>query len=149
MLNKSTSTGWRWMRKRLATSPTLTLTIPGEPRGKGRPRFTRSGHVYTDTATREYEDHVCSCTAHAMRYEDGPFPLNCPVGLDLQFHMHQPKHPRFAVPAVRPDLDNLVKSCVDGMGLARLFVDDARIVDISARKLYSPTPGVLVRVWER
>jgi len=136
-------------RERVPTNPTLTLTIPGEPRGKGRPRFTRSGHAYTDAATREYENHVAQCVAQAMRYEDGPFPLACPLVLNAVFYMPERKRPKFPVPAVRPDLDNLVKSLLDGMELARLFVSDALIVELNAWKLYSPTPGVLVRVWER
>lgn len=34
------------------------IFIPGSPRGKGRPRFTRYGKPYTDTETRKYEDTI-------------------------------------------------------------------------------------------
>ena len=33
----------------------IVIEIAGEPRGKGRPRFARSGHTYTPAATRAYE----------------------------------------------------------------------------------------------
>jgi len=125
----------------------LEFEIPGQPRGKGRPRFA-NGHAYTDQATREYEDFVCFCTRQAMQFEDDDFPWNCPIGLDLMFYMHRPNHPRFPLPAVRPDLDNLVKSVVDGMQLAQLFTDDARIVELQTGKVYADAPGVIVRVWK-
>jgi Holliday junction resolvase RusA-like endonuclease len=33
----------------------IVIAIAGEPRGKGRPSFARSGHTYTPAATRAYE----------------------------------------------------------------------------------------------
>ena len=34
----------------------IKFTIEGEPKGKGRPRFTRGGHAYTPKETVEYEE---------------------------------------------------------------------------------------------
>lgn len=34
------------------------FVVPGKPQGKGRPRFTRSGHTYTPDSTAEYEERV-------------------------------------------------------------------------------------------
>lgn len=34
------------------------ISIPGAPKGKGRPRFTRKGHAYTPESTKDYEDLV-------------------------------------------------------------------------------------------
>ena len=36
----------------------LTFEVPGEPRGKGRPRFTKDGHAYTDSETMAYEKKI-------------------------------------------------------------------------------------------
>lgn len=36
----------------------VDFTVPGEPRGKGRPRFSKSGHTYTDSETRAYENKI-------------------------------------------------------------------------------------------
>ena len=33
----------------------MTCCIPGNPLGKGRPRTTKTGHVYTPKGTAEYE----------------------------------------------------------------------------------------------
>lgn len=37
---------------------TITVTIPGEPVGKGRPKFTKAGTAYTPPKTRAYENKV-------------------------------------------------------------------------------------------
>ena len=44
----------------------LQFIVPGEPRGKGRPRFTRRGFAYTDTATRDYETLIACRASEAM-----------------------------------------------------------------------------------
>lgn len=36
----------------------IEFTVDGEPVGKGRPRFTRSGHTYTPEKTADYEQLV-------------------------------------------------------------------------------------------
>ena len=33
----------------------VEIEVSGQPRGKGRPRFTRNGHTYTDAKTKEYD----------------------------------------------------------------------------------------------
>ena len=33
----------------------MDCMVEGEPRGKGRPRFMRNGHTYTDSKTKAYE----------------------------------------------------------------------------------------------
>ena len=37
---------------------TCEFKISGKPMGKGRPRFTRSGHTYTPKDTVEYENRI-------------------------------------------------------------------------------------------
>ncbi|MGH3448851.1 MAG: RusA family crossover junction endodeoxyribonuclease [Nocardioidaceae bacterium] len=44
-------------------------------------------------------------------------------------------------PAVKPDLDKLVRSTLDGLGEAGVWTDDAQVVELTALKLY-PSPGV-------
>ena len=40
---------------------TIRFTVTGAPVGKGRPRFTRSGHAYTPEKTAVYEERVRLC----------------------------------------------------------------------------------------
>ena len=44
----------------------MNFTIEGLPKGKGRPRFTRSGHTYTPDTTRKYEALVTARAKEAM-----------------------------------------------------------------------------------
>ena len=52
-----------------------TFTIPGKPKVKGRPRFTKSGRTYTPKNTREREDHIKSLY-EGPKFE-GPVELHC------------------------------------------------------------------------
>ena len=36
----------------------ITFTVYGEPRGKGRPKFTMTGHAYTPERTKSYEAEI-------------------------------------------------------------------------------------------
>lgn len=58
----------------------MTFFVPGRPRGKGRPRFTRTGHAYTDEATRDYEAHIrwhYKSQPHAVRFDAGTATYVC------------------------------------------------------------------------
>ena len=66
--------------------------------------------------------------------------FDCPVTVTLSFVLPRPKRPRWAVPAVKPDLDKLVRAVMDGLTDGGLLGDDARVVNLTASKRY-PTPG--------
>ena len=135
---------------------TISFTVPGDPRGKGRPKATsRGGHarVYTDAKTRAYEDQIAMLTKAAMQ---GLEPLAGPVHVNVRV-LFKPapsasKRAREAMmameimPTKRPDLDNVVKAILDGMnGVA--FKDDAQVCSMTAAKRYAETAGVDVVFW--
>ena len=137
------------MSSRDGLEPTLRFTIMGETRSKGRPRFDpRTRRTYTDKRTNQYEGYVAQCAGVAMAESVQSFPIDDPVAIDLVFTLRRPKKPRFELPAIRPDLDNYVKAVVDGMQMAGVFTDDARIVEIHARKQYGEEIGATVAVFE-
>lgn len=132
----------------------ITFFVPGHPRGKGRPRFTRNGQPYTDRQTREYEQSI----ALAYRTARGRlFPQDAFLSVRVNVAMPIPKSAskakqaamlegRIACPA-KPDLDNVVKAVLDGLnGVA--YRDDARVANIHASKFYSGIPGIYVTVQE-
>jgi Holliday junction resolvase RusA-like endonuclease len=50
---------------------------------------------------------------------------------------------------VRPDLDKLLRSTLDGLTDAGVWRDDSQVVSISAAKVYAKngdTPGVIIEV---
>lgn len=121
-------------------TPILTVTIPGLPTPKGRPRFRVTGRfarAYTDSKTRSYEKHVAECARIAMRGRLD-FPLDQPLSVALKFVLPRPKSAAKSVrlPAARPDIDNLTKAVLDGLSSAGVFVNDSRIVALMALKVY-------------
>jgi Holliday junction resolvase RusA-like endonuclease len=130
----------------------IAFTIPGEPRGKGRPRFgrTKTGRpvAFTDTKTASYENLVALACQQTMA---GAAPMVGPVMLLVRVRLAPPtstsNKARAAMldgqtpPAKRPDLDNCLKAIGDGLnGVA--YVDDAQVVSLTATKIYAATAGV-------
>ena len=126
--------------------------VPGKPKGKGRPRFS-NGHPYTDAQTRGYE---CQIVANYRRIA-GAFKFPEDVFLSIKIHQYMPI-PKSAskanrermvkgetYPSAKPDLDNVIKAVLDALnGVA--YKDDARVVGILSRKIYSEKPGVMVEI---
>lgn len=133
----------------------IEFLVPGEPKGKGRPRAAktpRGVRMYTPAATKTYEQAVKAAAEPAMA---GRAPLTGPLELTLRVVMPVPaswsrKRKAAALaglelPAKKPDLDNILKAICDGLN-GTAWTDDALVVDAIARKRYGAVPGVFVRV---
>lgn len=129
----------------------LAFTIPGDPRGKGRPRATTIGghaRMFTDSKTASYENLVKLAASHALGDRD---PFDEPLRMRVAVRMvpaasHSAKKQAAMLagelhPTKLPDLDNVVKAVLDGCNKVA-FRDDALVVRLSAYKTYAPTPGV-------
>lgn len=133
----------------------IAFTIPGEARGKGRPRTTTIGgraRLYTDAKTASYENLVRLAGSQAMA---GREPFEEPLTLTITVSTVPPKSyskklraamlAGDVMPAKKPDLSNILKAVEDGLnGVA--YRDDAQIVRLTASKTYALTPGVDVEV---
>ncbi len=112
-------------------SKAIAYTIPGRPVPKARPRFKRStGKPYPDPKAKAYENMVAT---ESLRYS-GQF--TGPVRVSMWF---APKGVRVMVEDVedvrvglKADLDNLIKSLLDGMQKASVFTDDRQVQQIQA-----------------
>ncbi len=130
----------------------LHFTVPGEPRGKGRPRFTRRGFAYTDTATRDYETLIACRAAEAMPCA----PVETPVSVRVDIYKGVPKSWSMAkraraldgqeIPG-KPDLDNVAKAVLDALN-GVTYADDAQVVRLVVQKQYSLEPRLEVTVKE-
>lgn len=130
---------------------TFTLTVPGAPVAKGRPRFTKQGGAYTPAATRQAEWEIRA--AWVAKYPDMA-PLQGPLFLEVDFALPQPKgiplyRRHTASPSKKPDLDNLLKAVTDGLNKVA-FVDDAQVVQVVLRKRYAvgSTPNTFILLGE-
>ena len=133
----------------------ITFTIPGQPRGKGRPRFARRGnHVttYTDDQTAAYENLV----ALAYKAAGGEM-LDGAVSLAVLMYHAIPKSKSKMIkahmqagdirPTTKPDADNCLKAVLDGLnGVA--FADDKQVVDAAVHRWYDEEPRVVVHLRE-
>jgi Holliday junction resolvase RusA-like endonuclease len=128
----------------------FAVFVPGKPRGKGRPRFSKGGHVYTDKETVSYENWVAE---RVREFTKGEllYPRPTPVVVEVLVNLAKPKSKSQYVwwVVTRPDLDNIVKSILDGLNRSNVWEDDSQVVRISASKTYAARgeePGVIVGV---
>jgi len=122
---------------------TLEFVVSGKPIGKARPRFTKSGHIYTPKETKQYEDRIKQAAWSEMKkanlkptdkrvsfiicaYFDIPKSYNKQKTMECEFGVHIPK---------RPDLDNIVKAVLDGCNEV-VYEDDCMVGNIYASKKY-------------
>ena len=136
----------------------ICFEVPGQPRGKGRPRFARRGNfvkTYTDAATASYEDQI---RFYALRAMGSSEPLKTALEAFIYVRLPVPKsYPKKRVaaclsglewPSKKPDWDNVAKSICDGME-SIIFVCDSQIVECHVRKVYAATAGVDVLIKEK
>lgn len=130
-----------------------TITIPGEPIAKARPRMTKHGHTYTPKRTVDYERMV-QTLFHA---EHGNLMLEGPIMLQLDLYFGIPKGRSKAArermehglerPCKRPDIDNCMKAVCDALnGIA--YKDDSQIVAAVIQKFWADEPRVVVTIEE-
>jgi Holliday junction resolvase RusA-like endonuclease len=130
----------------------IELTIPGQPMGKQRPRFS-NGRVYTPTATVNYE------TLIRELYIIGNYGKQLEGQLAISVNAYFPiaksasKKDREGMisgeirPMKKPDWDNVGKIISDSLnGLA--YRDDCDIVSARVEKWYSLEPRVEVEIQE-
>ena len=131
----------------------LTFFIPGRPIGKGRPRFVRAGDsvlTYTPKTTRTYEDMVAMIFRSKKKDMFKGY-----ISISVTAYFPIPKSASKALkskmlsgellPDKKPDLDNIIKTVLDGLnGVA--FLDDKAVIKIAGSKRYSTEPGVAVMI---
>lgn len=122
----------------------VEIEVSGQPQGKGRPRFTRTGKAYTPDKTREYESRIQAAAWKAMQ-EAKLEPTERFVSVEIIAFMEIPKSwskvKRMEAEygalqhTTKPDLDNIVKAALDGMEGA-VYASDKQVTSIKAKKMY-------------
>ena len=102
----------------------FALTIPGKPQPKQRARRGKGGRWYTPKATRQYEAHVRSMVSAEKRFAQfvGFGSARVSVTIDVYWPDRR-----------RRDLDNAVKSILDGCTKAALWDDDSQVAELTVR----------------
>ena len=134
----------------------IKFTVPGNPVGKGRPRFSRQGQyvrTYTPEKTVNYEtlvklEYERQCGTFRFS-EDTPIDMRITAYLPIPKSVSQKKRRLMADKKIRPmkkpDVDNCGKAVADAL-LNLAYKDDCQIVDMSIRKFYSEEPRTVITI---
>ena len=120
----------------------ISITVPGEPVAKARPRFTKNGHVYTPKKTAVYEQVI---GLHARAAMKGKKILTGAIKMSVTAYMPIPQSWSRTQKAKamsgalrhtkRPDSDNLCKAVQDALN-GIIYADDAQIYEVHILKRY-------------
>lgn len=128
----------------------IVFLIPGEPKGKARPRVVRlkngASTSYTPDKTVAYEELVRQRFRQQWSSTELPFPNQIPVQVKITAWFTIPKSAskkaRAAMlsglisPTKKPDVDNVVKIILDALnGFA--WHDDSQVVNLQIEKKYT------------
>ena len=128
------------------TGDSVELFVPGVPVQQGSKTLAHGGgKTWMRDANAK---RLKPWRAEVAKAADVGVTFDCPVEVRLRFLMPRPKRPRFSRPAVKPDIDKLTRSILDGLTSGGLISDDARVVKLVAEEYYDEYPGVHVTVRE-
>jgi Holliday junction resolvase RusA-like endonuclease len=123
----------------------LSITIPGTPLAKKRPRFARRGKFVTTYNSQETEEGKFIMVMMSQLHGHQPIPSGTPIHVEVFFGMPFPasmsqKKRIGAEHTKKPDVDNMLKflkDCCNGV----VWHDDSQVVSVLASKAYSDKPS--------
>ena len=127
------------------TTETITFSVPGPPKGQGRPRFARIGafvRTYDRAESRDWKSKVALfAKAAGVRLIGGPVAISAVAFLARPKRLMRKRDEDGAITATsKPDVDNILKAVQDGLtGIA--YADDAQIVEATILKMYHAKPS--------
>lgn len=112
--------------------------VPGPAVGKGRPRFG-NGRTFTDKKTAAYENLVAlQAQAHNIPWIEGHVKVDVVVAKQVLKSMSKKKK-ALAISGVyavgKPDLDNVMKSILDGLN-GVIYRDDSQVAAMSISRIW-------------
>lgn len=118
------------------------IIVPAKAFGEQRARSaTGQARPYTPAQTKERRALILACAVHQVGY----LRLDVPLDVTIVAGYPMPNKPRFDVPVVKPDWDNVGKISCDALN-GTIWRDDQVITDGSVRKRYMATPCCVIIV---
>jgi Holliday junction resolvase RusA-like endonuclease len=129
--------GIDYQGKGIEMKTVFQLFVNGMPKAQPRPRMAANGHVYNPDAADAWKEEIKAAFLPFLRS-----PITEPVSLRVSFFLPRPKAMKgkeeICIPHVKkPDLDNLLKACMDAMTNAGVWQDDALVFATNASKWYA------------
>ena len=131
----------------------VEFVVEGKPKGKARPRFTKSGHCYTPVGTSLYEKAVKEAweKAGAVHLEGTiKMTVNAVFPIPKSWNKEKREQARYQriQPTVKPDIDNILKVIEDALN-GYAYDDDKQICEVESCKVYEDCNGrVVVKIEE-
>jgi len=124
----------------------LEIEVFGEPASQGSHSVIHGRIVQVNSAKHKRWRNAVAFAAMDLITEGWEL-LDEPLELSVIFYLPRPKTATREFPAVMPDLDKLIRAVGDSLS-GLVYVDDSRIIAISAQKRYADDrgPGALIRV---
>lgn len=116
------------------------------PQGSKRAFVVKGRAVITEDSkkTKPWRDSIATAAQDAMT----GLPIDGAVVVTVTFYFVRPKSVKRPYPSVAPDIDKLERALLDGLQAGGVLTDDARVVDLIARKRYADIAGADVTVTE-
>ena len=127
----------------------VTFYIPGDPKGKARPRVIK-GHAYTPKETVIYENWVKQCFLDQVK--DWPVTdaeIDAHIVAIFSIPKSTSKKQRALMmagkihPTKTPDTDNIAKAILDSLNKIA-YTDDSHVVSLLVTKRYDEDARVIV-----
>ena len=128
--------------------------VPGEPKGKGRPRFsTKTGRAFTPQNTLYYENLIGFQykITNKDKYCENPLEIRITCFYTIPKSFSKKKRELALDGLIRPtkkvDIDNVAKIILDGLNKIA-YRDDSQVVTLIVKKFYGEKPFVRVELEE-
>lgn len=121
------------------------FTVPGPPKGKGRPRVTSRG-TFTLKDTIMYENlvrHSCKLGRPLEGMIKATIIAYYPIPKSTSNKKREQMIKGDIRPTKKPDIDNIAKSILDSINNIA-YHDDSQVTDLITRKWYGEEPRVEV-----
>jgi len=112
----------------------VDLWVPGRPKPAERPRLGRRRKAYTPQATIDAELTVATHYQH--NYKGTP-PYIGPLYLVVDYNVHGQRIQLLPAPhtsSLRGDIDNYIKTTMDGLQKGQAFANDSQVIGVYAEK---------------
>ena len=117
----------------------IIIVIPGQPIGKGRPRFG-NGRTYTPAKTETWTNRAIVAIREQVKERGitGPVTVDWCAVFERPKRMLAKKWPnRRELHTVKPDRDNVDKAILDALTKAGVLKDDCQVTDGDICKRYA------------
>lgn len=128
----------------------LYIQFDGKLIGKGRPRHSFHGHVYTPAKTRAAEKSLgyvalAAMNKSSLKIFEGPVRLSVQLFIEYPKSWARKRRQQTVFYTGKPDADNQIKLICDALNYI-VWHDDSQVCEINFRRVYWETSKFHIQV---